>query len=36
MQNAYQNYLKIGMYRHPGIQTDNWLYFDDLEITLEK
>jgi hypothetical protein len=36
MQNAYQHYLKIGMYRHPGIQTENWLYLDDLKISLEK
>lgn len=33
MHNDWQHYLKIGMYRHPEIQTDNWLYVDNLEIT---
>ncbi len=33
MNNDYQHFLKIGMYRHPGISTDNWIYLDDLEIS---
>lgn len=32
MHNAYQHYLKFGMYRHPEIATDNWIYIDDLTI----
>lgn len=33
MHNDYQHYLKLGMYRHPEIQTDNWIFIDDLQIT---
>jgi hypothetical protein len=33
MHNDYQHYLKLGMYRHPDIKTDNWIYLDDLTIT---
>ena len=33
MNNDYQHYLKLGMYRHPDIATDNWIYVDDLEIS---
>ena len=33
MQNDFQHYLKLGMYRHPDIATDNWIYIDDLKIT---
>lgn len=33
LHNAYQHYLKLGMYRHPDIKTDNWIYLDDLTIT---
>jgi hypothetical protein len=36
MHNDYQHYLKLGMYRHPEIETDNWIYLDDLNITVEK
>ncbi|MCU0879991.1 MAG: polysaccharide lyase [Pirellulaceae bacterium] len=33
MHNDFQHYLKFGMYRHPEIATDNWIYLDDLTIT---
>lgn len=33
MNNDYQHYWKLGMYRHPEIATDNWIYLDDLEIS---
>jgi hypothetical protein len=33
MNNDYEHYLKLGMYRHPDIAIDNWIYVDDLEIT---
>ena len=33
MNNDYPHYWKLGMYRHPGIATDNWIYVDDLEIS---
>lgn len=33
MNNDYQHFLKLGMYRHPEIATDNWIYVDDLEIS---
>lgn len=33
MHNDYPHYLKLGMYRHPEITTDNWIYLDDLTIT---
>ena len=33
MHNDFQHYLKLGMYRHPEIATDNWIYLDDLTIT---
>ncbi|TWT73082.1 polysaccharide lyase [Allorhodopirellula solitaria] len=32
MNNDYQHYLKLGMYRHPAIETDNRIYIDDIEI----
>ncbi|WP_417730178.1 polysaccharide lyase [Rosistilla oblonga] len=32
MNNGYQHYLKIGMYRHPDIETQNWIYIDDVSI----
>jgi hypothetical protein len=32
MHNDFQHFLKIGMYRHPEIATDNWIYLDDLRI----
>lgn len=32
MHNAMQHYLKLGMYRHPGIQTDNRIAFRSLDI----
>jgi hypothetical protein len=35
MHNDYQHYLKLGMYRHPEIKTDNWIYLDDLTVTRE-
>lgn len=36
MNNGYQHYLKVGMYRHPDIDTENWIYVDDLEIALDE
>lgn len=33
MHNDFQHFLKLGMYRHPDIATDNWIYLDDLKIT---
>lgn len=33
MNNDYAHYLKLGMYRHPDIATDNWIYVDDLQIS---
>ena len=33
MHNDFQHFLKLGMYRHPDIDTDNWIYVDDLKIT---
>ena len=35
MHNDFQHYLKLGMYRHPEITTDNWIYLDDLTITTQ-
>jgi hypothetical protein len=35
MHNDFQHYLKLGMYRHPEIATDNWIYLDDLTITTQ-
>ena len=32
MHNDFQHYLKLGMYRHPEIATDNWIYLDDLTV----
>ncbi|MBL8991946.1 MAG: polysaccharide lyase [Spirochaetia bacterium] len=36
MNNEYQHYFKIGMYRNPAIQTDNWVYVDDIRIEAVK
>jgi len=36
MHNDFAHYLKLGMYRHPEIQSDNWIYLDDLTITMER
>jgi Polysaccharide lyase len=33
MNNDYEHYLKLGMYRHPDIATDNWIYVDDIQIS---
>jgi hypothetical protein len=33
MHNDVQHYLKLGMYRHPAINTDNWIYIDDVRIS---
>ncbi|MEO9593289.1 polysaccharide lyase [Rhodopirellula bahusiensis] len=33
MNNPFQHYLKIGMYRHPGIQTENWIHIDQIDAT---
>jgi len=35
MHNDFQHYLKLGLYRHLGIQTNNSIFLDDLKITLE-
>lgn len=32
MHNDFQHYLKVGMYRHPGIGGDNWIYLRDIAI----
>jgi len=32
MHNDYQHYFKLGMYRDPGIKTDNTLYVDDVNV----
>jgi hypothetical protein len=33
MHNGYQHYLKLGMYRHPGIATENRLAIREVSIT---
>lgn len=33
MHNDISHYLKLGMYRHPAINTDNWIYIDDVQIS---
>lgn len=33
MNNDFEHYLKLGMYRHPDIATNNWIYVDELEIS---
>ena len=33
MNNDFQHYLKLGMYRHPDIRTDNWIFIDRIEIS---
>lgn len=33
MFNAYHHYFKLGQYRDPKINTDNWIYIDDVNIT---
>ena len=35
MHNDFQAFLKLGIYRHPEIATDNWLYLNDLTITTQ-
>ncbi len=30
MNNGYQHYLKLGMYRHPSIDTENTIFIDDV------
>lgn len=35
MHNDFQHFLKLGIYRHPEIATDNWIYLDDLTITTQ-
>lgn len=32
MHNDYQHYLKLGMYRDSNIETDNWIFIDDLVV----
>jgi len=32
MHNDFQHYAKIGMYRHPEIIGDNWIYVTGVEI----
>ena len=32
MHNDLQQYLKLGMDRHPEFATENWIYFNDLTI----
>jgi hypothetical protein len=33
MNNDYQHFWKVGMYQHPEIATDNWIFVDDLQIS---
>lgn len=33
MHNGYQHFLKLGMYRHPEITTENWIHLDALKVT---
>jgi len=33
MHNDVQHYLKLGMYRHPQINTDNWIFIRDIRIS---
>ncbi|QDV27038.1 hypothetical protein Q31a_54190 [Aureliella helgolandensis] len=33
MNNAYRHYLKVGMYRHPEIESENQIYIDDLSVS---
>lgn len=35
MHNGYQHFLKLGMYRHPEIATDNSIHLDSVAITHE-
>jgi hypothetical protein len=35
MNNSFQHFWKAGMYRHPGISTNNWIYLDDLNAAKE-
>jgi len=32
MHNGFQHYLKLGMYRHPDIATDNWIHLAGLKV----
>lgn len=32
MFNAFQHYFKLGQYRHPDINTENWVYIDEISI----
>ncbi|CAN5301965.1 polysaccharide lyase [soil metagenome] len=32
MYNAFQHYMKLGMYRHPDIRGDAWIYISDVSI----
>lgn len=36
LHNAYQHFLKLGLYRHPEIATDNTIHLDGVEIRHEK
>ena len=33
MNNDFQHYLKLGIYRHPDIRTDNWIFINRIEIS---
>jgi hypothetical protein len=33
MHNDYRHYLKLGMYRHPDIDTDNWISIEGVQIS---
>lgn len=35
LHNGYQHFLKLGLYRHPGIMTDNSIHLDRVEIRHE-
>lgn len=34
MYNNFQHYMKLGMYRHPDIRGDAWLYIGDVKVQL--
>lgn len=36
MFNAFQHYFKLGQYRHPDINTENWVYIDEVSIVKQE
>lgn len=35
MRNDYQHFFKLGMYRHPDIATENWIFVDSINVFKE-